>query len=416
MGSNQSNPSKEESLKINALTNTITHILKFLSVKDCHNVASICKETSLNRYIYHIIFDKNPNIFAKFFLQRYIPQIRLDFYLSFTMSFKYLINPLEFSTSSISLQQVHKKSCAISQFLAKPFDKDKEYEIPLINASRVGNYKAVKALINMGANLEETDMRDDTSLLVASEKGNYKTVKILIKAGANIKKYDGYGNYSPFTVACRENCIKTVKVLLKNNIEYNQEDIDYAISEASENGYFHIVKILISIGANVNFQERFHRFIPIMYAIEIDCEDTIKVLLKAGANIEHLNTKGINSIMIAIHNDNLKILKILLNYITDINLFDYLNYAITCNVNKNINIDIIKELIKNGANINTYDPYNNTPLIYAAKKNNFELVKLLIQNGADICHKNNDCISAIIYAFKNRNIKMVKMLQNAKKL
>ena len=41
MGTNQSNPSKEESLKINAFNNTITIILKFLSIKDCHNVASI---------------------------------------------------------------------------------------------------------------------------------------------------------------------------------------------------------------------------------------------------------------------------------------------------------------------------------------------------------------------------------------
>jgi hypothetical protein len=153
MGINQSNPSKEESLKINALNNTITHILKFLSVKDCHSVASICKETSLNQYIYHIIFDINPNIFAKFFLQKYIAQTRLDLYLSF----KYLINPLE------------------------PY-KNINYEIPLVNASFIGNIQIVNYLIKAGANLEQYDYRKDTLLYSVFKNRNIKMVKILFNS------------------------------------------------------------------------------------------------------------------------------------------------------------------------------------------------------------------------------------------
>lgn len=382
MGINQSNPSKEESLKINALNNTITHILKFLSVKDCHNVASICKETSLNRYIYHIIFDKNPNIFAKFFLQKYIAQSRLDFYLSF----KHLINPLE------------------------PY-KNINYEIPLVNASFIGNLQIVNALIKAGSNLEQYDYRKDTPLYSACESGKYKTVKILFDAGASKKKYFIDWHNSPFTIACNRKQFKTVKLLIKEKYEIIQKDIDNAILKASYDGWSKMVKLLLSIGANVNYQERFHNITPLIYAVESECEETVKILLEANADPEHFNTQRENSIMIAIRHNNLKILKILLNTIADINFHNYIIYAIL----KKSTLEIVRELILRGADVNNpnINDDNNTALIYAAKDNNLKLVKLLIQSKANIKHKNNSYMTAIIYAFKNRNIKMVKMLINS---
>ena len=384
MGTNQSNPSKEESLKINALNNTITHILKFLSIKDCHSVASICKETSLNRYIYHIIFDKNPNIFAKFFLQKYIAQTRLDFYLSF----KHLINPIE------------------------PHDKNKDFDVPLVNASFIGNLQIVNALIKAGANLEQYDYRKDTPLYASCESGRYKTVKILFDAGASKKKYIIDWHNSPFTIACNRKQIKTVKLLIKEKYEIVQKEIDYAILKASYDGWPKMVKLLISIGANVNYQERFHNITPLIYAVEAECEETVKILLNANADPEHFNTRRENSIMIAIRHNNLKILKILLDTIADINSHNYIIYAII----KKSNIEIVQELILRGSDVNNpnINDDNNTALIYATKNNDLKLVKLLIKSNANINHKNNSGMIAIKYAFKNRNIKMIRLLFNSR--
>ena len=64
---------------------------------------------------------------------------------------------------------------------------------PLIMASGLGNIKAIKALIDAGADINETDNNGNTALIVAAREGRMASVKYLLSYGANINHQNNVG-------------------------------------------------------------------------------------------------------------------------------------------------------------------------------------------------------------------------------
>lgn len=71
-----------------------------------------------------------------------------------------------------------------------------------IHLKRTGKTRAVKFLVEHGADINQANQFGDTALHLAAERGNEEIVKLLVAEGANMNARDEMG-YSPRVVAIR---------------------------------------------------------------------------------------------------------------------------------------------------------------------------------------------------------------------
>lgn len=147
--------------------------------------------------------------------------------------------------------------------------------------------------------------------------------------------------------------------------------------------------------------------------------------------INYTNDYGWSALMLAVYNDNLEIVKLLLEHPTlevDINmtsfeqgesalilaLYPYKRDGKLLELSTE-KIEIIKLLLNYPnckLNINIQDNNGNTALIYAINRD-LEIVKMLLSYpGIDVNIKNNYSETALIIVTKERNIEVIKLLLN----
>lgn len=115
------------------------------------------------------------------------------------------------------------------------------------------------------------------------------------------------------------------------------------------------VQKLIESGVNIEVECRRHERSPLVHACRSGNLEIVKLLLNAGADIEHKDKYEFNSLFWSLSSAKIK------------------------------GFEIAKELIFKGANINSADSIGNTPLMFFATTSNHpDLVsRFLLENGAD---------------------------------
>lgn len=214
---------------------------------------------------------------------------------------------------------------------------------------------------------------------------------------------------------------KDAVTLIKKIINQDQNIIDKknssgytALMLAIANSYTcsteNTVKILVDAGANVNLQNKCG-VSTLGFALSYDKNNIFEMLINAGINTNLQNKDGKTVLMGAAHSKdahNIEKIKILLRACANVNLQDTsgrtaLMYASEC-----YGCDsktIIQLLIDAGADVNLQDTSGWTALMYACK-NNYKtkiIVQLLIDVGADINLQNKDGDTALIILLKSVN-------------
>ncbi len=110
----------------------------------------------------------------------------------------------------------------------------------------------------------------------------------------------------------------------------------------------------------------------------------VRAMIKAGADINHVNKKGYTALLIAICNDDAAAVNLLMRAGAEINRVKgtvgaSLNLAVVMK-----NVEIIRLLIKNEADLDGTDMYGHTPLCNAAMNGCSEIVEILVDAGADV--------------------------------
>lgn len=107
----------------------------------------------------------------------------------------------------------------------------------------------------------------------------------------------------------------------------------------------------------------------------------------------------------------LKLVEILLTYNNKIDIKDNWGQTPLYLAVENNLIKIVKLLIDKGADINiNAKEYGLTPLHRAAERNHAEIIKILLDNGANIDVKDKNGITPLYYAVDRSNEKSVRML------
>lgn len=230
---------------------------------------------------------------------------------------------------------------------------------------------------------------------------------------------DTNGNYL-ITYAVRFNKIDLVKLLLNYDVYYDVVDKNdnYIVNDAIENGFDDIVKYLVihsetNIGETLVDTRDNKNNIPLFYAIKSKNYDLTKFLLsRSNPNLQ--NNNGNNALHEAVISGNIKIVELIINQISNINLQNKVgDTPLHLSINYKYN-DISIFLIGYGCDVNTkVKEYDLTPLHYAILYNEKEIMKVLIKNNADPNMQDYRGNTCFMYALKE-NFGFLLLYENCK--
>ena len=130
---------------------------------------------------------------------------------------------------------------------------------------------------------------------------------------------------SEFVKAAQNGDLNEVKRLFALNpgiINEKDREKDTAIMKACRDcNAVNVVAFLLENGANINDRE-YHDLIdqtPLIIAAFNGCTDIVRMLLDAGANIEHKNDQGENALISAVQEGHIDTVKLLLDAGADVN-------------------------------------------------------------------------------------------------
>lgn len=229
----------------------------------------------------------------------------------------------------------------------------------LIQAIQSNDLVQVKALVEGGADVNETDKYSQSALKIAIRKGNINIVKYLIESGAR--------KGSAFYEAVRTDNMALTKYLIEENFKIGQ-----AMVYAAENNNLEMVKFLASKGADVDFSQKrrkglFRKYFvsPIDKAVSHNNLKMVNVLVAHGVP----RKKAISSALDYGKND------IILNLSRDFEDRPWL----LLQAFERSNDPIVEKLIAQGVPPNSEDAEGNSMLLIAASQGDLNKVRKCVE-------------------------------------
>ena len=246
----------------------------------------------------------------------------------------------------------------------------------------------VRLLIERGANVNAGCAVHGANLLRLTIRfGDVEKTRLLLDHGADI----GYTLKEGYTVLIDvmhgrditkdPDLVRLVTLLMERGADLNGESSfgESALSVASDNGRFDVVKVLLDAGANPAPL----RWTHLMHAVAFgSCED-IETLIEAGADLHARDFWSRSPWLLSLQVGNVDKAKLLLAAGADRNDRGRcdkvpLMYPVT-----NEHISMIEWLVSEGFEIDACDQFQQTALMLAAEMNSISCVKLLLELGAD---------------------------------
>ena len=150
--------------------------------------------------------------------------------------------------------------------------------------------RIAELLLEKGADPEEEGMSCQTALHLSALYGNVPMIKLLLKYGAKVDTCDDQGE-TPLATACSDDHREAVELLLKHGAEINPVHFPSPVKEALFRKKNDLVKFLLARGANPNHTDARGETL-VMTASKAGNLEGAKILIKAGANIKAVDSKG----------------------------------------------------------------------------------------------------------------------------
>ncbi|KAL7938651.1 hypothetical protein V8C35DRAFT_288776 [Trichoderma chlorosporum] len=259
---------------------------------------------------------------------------------------------------------------------------DVQRTTPLLSVSFRDHMDLISLLLENGADVNYTDMTDESPLLSAIYGGNEDVIKLLLDHGADTE-YTTIDGTSPLSWALQINSTSLIKLLLENGADAKYVDkrgklpLAWAVQSQNEG----LVKLLLEHGADVEYSG-IDGTSPLGEAVELQNESLVKLLLESGANPELADIYGISPLWQATLVENKVLVKLLLEYGADANFFAD-GFTPLAQAVLYQNEEIARLLLENGADAGYTGEGGAFPLWYAVQGGHEGFVKLLLENGAE---------------------------------
>ena len=255
-----------------------------------------------------------------------------------------------------------------------PNEVDYYYRTPLHYAAAKGSVEALSLLLRAGATVDVQDFSEMYPISLAIYANHLEAIKLLVKSGAKINK-PGFRKLTALHMALEEDLDPKISLfLIQAGASVNAEDEDgstpfhYAVGIKN----VEIVKAMIKAGADLE-QENSTQNTALMLAVAGDDLQMIQLLISAGAVVHAPATSKRHNVLhtAAYHSNKLETVKILLKAGANINERDEsgntpLLYALWRANSKNTGAEMMPELItlflSAGADPNAKSEHGNTPL------------------------------------------------------
>lgn len=152
------------------------------------------------------------------------------------------------------------------------------------------------------------------------------------------------------------------------------------LNYAAQHGRFEMVKYLLENGANLHYRSKLGEN-TLFYACQERDFKTVQYLIQKGAEVnvcDAMNTTPLNWVC-EFGSDEIAIF--LITHNADVNMGNKYGKPIHKAIKKN-RLEVVKYLIKYGAELNVYDDEGKTPLDIAREKHNMDIIKF-IENSLD---------------------------------
>ncbi|RSM18339.1 hypothetical protein CDV31_002858 [Fusarium ambrosium] len=288
---------------------------------------------------------------------------------------------------------------------------------PLTWAAQEGQMNVLKALLQKGIDIDETDQQDYTSLMRASEAGHHAVVSFLLKEGARVESrhsrqamslslenghveivrllieanadlyLDPGSLKKALNTASRKGFEPMAKYLLEGKADVCDPEFYTALCMASKNGHLAIVKLLLERGVPLELDATDWSPQPALTeASRSGHEAIVRLLVQQGANIEAPDAEGGTALAKASMYGYEAIVRFLVQQGANLEAPDAEGRTALSNASMNGRGATVKFLVQQGANIESRDSKGLTPLHQAASgKHAFKsMIKILIDNRADI--------------------------------
>lgn len=168
----------------------------------------------------------------------------------------------------------------------------------------------IKSLIALGINSQNEN--GDTPLMLSVYGSDLEAVKQLLKQGADVQIENNSGETVLFGAANQED-MKILSVIINTGIDLNHQEKYYrqtALFTPAEVGHTTALRLLLKAGADVNCKSK-KGITPLMAASIAGFYKGVELLLSVGADINIQDKKGNTAITFSEENKYSKIVKIL---------------------------------------------------------------------------------------------------------
>ncbi len=204
------------------------------------------------------------------------------------------------------------------------------------------------------------------------------------------------------------------------------------LMKAAKNGWIEKVRELLKKGENINevvscsynmkqcpFEDDSKT--ALIFAIENENIDIVKLLLDNGADFNSIPQEGYSALEASVEKGNIEVVKLLLDFGAQIDkkLEDCgtqcgcYHESVLIVALLNGNLEIAKLFINKGADVNRKSYLSQSPLMIAVEKGYTEIVKLLLEKGADVSVNDTHWSIAFKKALENNQTGIVELLKRA---
>ena len=282
-------------------------------------------------------------------------------------------------------------------------EEETDLSSALIQAITADCTEAVEFLLFLGADPNCNSASETTPLILACRNNSISIAELLLRAEVNVNEQDEYGATALKVVCCLRTPNKDlVKLLVKFGARFQipNERIQSALAIATINCHTDIVQYLISEGAPVNAQDRCG-VTALMLACYIEHSEMVHILLNNGAN-PNLQDK-----------DNFTALHIICSKQMQAAGIELLHaYSLDHRATPSFTRDttILAMILSAGADINAQNAEGSTALLAAAKYGYKEGVSMLLNAGANVNIQNTIGSTALLEAAENGFLSISELL------
>ncbi|CAE7728119.1 ANK1 [Symbiodinium sp. CCMP2456] len=280
---------------------------------------------------------------------------------------------------------------------------------PLGMAAELGELETARLLLENHADTATADKDGWTPLLLACRKGYLEVADLLLQAGANVDQANKDGE-TPLAAVLplKGQADAGVRLLTQASAEVDKADVEgrTPLLVACLHGHLEIAELLIGAGAtlqkaierssgNVVAGNAHPEIVHMLSQAAADgCVETVRLLLKAGADKEELNTFGATPLYMAALCGHASVAQLLLEQRAspDTSTEDGSTPLRMAAAGNSEHGDLLTTqlLLQAGADKDRADDAGCTPLLMACIRGKLEVVRALVDAGADVNQANRN--------------------------